>query len=165
MPNCFGYPSIFVDANENLVMADDVTTPLNPPIALIEKEKLKEALLDMNVSQRSRKEEPSTRVVRIWVDCLAWDFLLFFNPRALAIYLEFVHACEATPKRFEECQCENDDVCFHCRTWVPSDGHYRCLRGPINPLEHRTKYLARTIHCILNFLQLWFIPFKSFTKL
>jgi hypothetical protein len=65
VPNCFGYPSIFVDANENLVMADDVTTPLNPPIALIEKEKLKEALLDMNVSQRSRKEEPSTRVVRI----------------------------------------------------------------------------------------------------
>jgi hypothetical protein len=30
------------------------------------------------------------------------------------------------------------------------------LRGPINPLsmEHQVKYLARTIRCILEFLQL-----------
>jgi hypothetical protein len=60
------------------------------------------------------------------------------------------------PERFEECQCENDDVHFHCQIWVPGDGHYRWLRGPINPLsmEHRTEYLARTIRRILNFLQL-----------
>jgi hypothetical protein len=36
MPNCFGYPSIFVNAGENLVMADDVATPSNPLIAPIE---------------------------------------------------------------------------------------------------------------------------------
>jgi hypothetical protein len=36
------------------------------------------------------------------------------------------------------------------------DGHYRWLRGPINPLplEHRAEYLARTIRRILEFLQL-----------
>jgi hypothetical protein len=30
-------PFKFVDAGENLVMADDVATPSNPPIALVEK--------------------------------------------------------------------------------------------------------------------------------
>ncbi len=46
------------------------------------------------------------------------------NPHALTIYLEFVPAHGAAPKRFEECQCEDDDVRFHCRTWVLGDGHY-----------------------------------------
>ncbi len=92
-----------------------------------------------------------TQVVRS-----VWDRRLSPNPCALAIYLEFVPARGAAPERFEECQCEDDDVRFHCRTWVPGDGHYRWLRGPINslPLEHRAEYLARTIHHILNFLQL-----------
>jgi hypothetical protein len=36
VPNYFGYLSIFVDVNENLVMADDIATPLNPSIAPIE---------------------------------------------------------------------------------------------------------------------------------
>jgi hypothetical protein len=78
------------------------------------------------------------------------------NPHALAIYLEFVHARGAVPELFEECQCEDDDVRLHCQTWVPGDGHYRWLQGPINPLplEHRTEYLTRTIHHILEFLQL-----------
>jgi hypothetical protein len=63
----------FVDAGENLVMADDVAMPSNPPVAPIEKEKhedalldetpLDEAPLDINVSQRLREEEPSRRVV------------------------------------------------------------------------------------------------------
>ncbi len=81
---------------------------------------------------------------------------MFPNPHALTIYLEFVHARGAAPKRFENCQCEDDDVRLHCRTWVPGDGHYRWLRGPINPLsmEHRAEYLARTIRRILEFLQL-----------
>ncbi len=47
---------VFVDAGENLVMADDVATPSNPPVSLVEKEKLEEALLDVNVSQRSHKK-------------------------------------------------------------------------------------------------------------
>jgi hypothetical protein len=33
VPNSFNYPSIFVDAGENLVMVDDVATPSNPPFA------------------------------------------------------------------------------------------------------------------------------------
>jgi len=68
----------FVDVGENLVMADDVATPLNPPGSLIEKEELKEASLDVNVSQRSHEEEPSRRVVRIQVNRSAWivDYLL-----------------------------------------------------------------------------------------
>jgi hypothetical protein len=55
---------VFVDVGENLVMANDVTTPSNPPVPLVEKEELKEALLDVNVSQWLREEEPSKRVVR-----------------------------------------------------------------------------------------------------
>jgi len=95
-------------------------------------------------------------VVRTKVARSVWDRRLSPNPRALAIYLEFVPARGVAPKRFEECQCEDDDVRLHCRTWVPGDGHYRWLRGPINPLplEHRADYLARTIRRILNFLQL-----------
>jgi len=116
-------------------MVDDVATPSNPPVA----PELEEAPFDVIVSQRLRKEEPLRRMVRTRVDRSAWDRRLSPNPHALAIYLEFVLAHGTASKRFEECQCEeDDDVCFHCRTWVPSDGHYRWLRGPINPLpmEH-----------------------------
>jgi len=147
---------VFVDACENLVMVDDVATPLNPLGSLVEKEELEEVVLDMNVFQRSREEEPSRRVVRTQVDRSAWDHQLFPNPHALTIYLKFVPAYGAAPKRFEECQCEDDNVCLHYRIWVLGDGHYRWLRGPINPLsmEHGTEYLARTICRILEFLQL-----------
>jgi hypothetical protein len=111
----------------------------------------------VNVFQRSREEEPSRIVVCTWVARSVWDRRLSPNPHALAIYLEFVPTQGAAPKRFEECQYEDDDVRLHCRTWVPGDGHYRWLRGPINPLpmEHRAEYLARTICRILEFLQLW----------
>jgi hypothetical protein len=34
---------VFVDASENLVMADDVVTPSNLGVSLVEKEKLEEA--------------------------------------------------------------------------------------------------------------------------
>jgi hypothetical protein len=147
---------VFIDVGENLIMADDVTTPSNPPVSLVEKEELQEAPLDVNVSQQSREEEPSNKVVRTRIDHSAWDRQLSPNPHASTIYLEFFLACGAAPKRFEKCQCEDDDVCLHCRTWVPGDGHYRWLRGLINPpsMEHRTEYLARTIRRILEFLQL-----------
>ncbi len=87
---------------------------------------------------------------------MTWDHRLFPNPHALTIYLEFVLARGATPERFEECQCEDDDVRLHCRTWVLSDGHYRWLQNSINPLsmEHRTEYVARTIRLILDVLEL-----------
>jgi hypothetical protein len=64
---------VFVDANENLVMADDVATPSNLLVSLVEKEELEEAPLNVNVSQRLPKEEPSRRMVCTRVDCLAWD--------------------------------------------------------------------------------------------
>jgi hypothetical protein len=54
---------VFVDADENLVMVDDVATPSNPLGSLVEKEELEETPLDMNVFQQLR-EEPSRRVVR-----------------------------------------------------------------------------------------------------
>ncbi len=95
-------------------MADDVVMPLNPLVAPVKQEELEEAPLDVNVSQRPRKEKPSRRVVRTRVDHSAWDRRLSPNPHALAIYLEFVLACGTAPKRFEECQCENDDVRLHC---------------------------------------------------
>jgi hypothetical protein len=116
---------VFVDADENLVMADDVVTPSNPPVSLVEKEELKKAPLDVNVSQWSCEEELSRKVVHTRVDRSAWDRRLSPNSHALVIYLKFVPACRAAPKRFEECQCEDDDVRLQCRTWVPGDGHYR----------------------------------------
>jgi hypothetical protein len=84
-------------------MADDVAMPLNLLVAPIEQEEFEEAPFNVNVSQRSRKEEPSRRVVRTRVDCSAWDRRLSPNPHALAIYLESVPARGATPERFEEC--------------------------------------------------------------
>jgi hypothetical protein len=162
----FLLPSVFIDAGDNLVMADDVTTPSNPPVVTVDKEELQEVTFDrtlfdkvtfeVNVSQQLRKKEPSKRVVRIQVDRSAWDRRLSPNPHALAIYLKFVPARGVAPKRFEECQCEDDDVRLHCRTWVSNDDHYRWVRGPINPvsMEHRTKYLVHTICRILEFLQL-----------
>jgi hypothetical protein len=98
--------------------------------------------------------------VRTRVDRSVWDRRLSPNPHALVIYLEFVLVRGTAQERFEECQCEDDNVRFHSRTWVPGDGHYRWLRGPINPLsmEHRTKYLARTIHHILDFFAIVIYP-------
>ncbi len=57
MPNWFSYLSNFVDAGENLVMANDVATPSNSLVASVEKEELEEVSLDVNVSQRSREEK------------------------------------------------------------------------------------------------------------
>ncbi len=76
---------VFVDVGENLVMVDDVATPLNPLVSLVEKEELEEASLDVNVSQRSREEELSSRVVRTQIDHSAWDRRLSPNPHALII--------------------------------------------------------------------------------
>jgi len=105
---------VFVDAGENLVMADNVAMPSNPLVSLVEKEKLEETPFDVNVSQQSRKEEPSRKVVRTRVDHSAWDRRLSLNPHALAIYLKNFPTCGTTPERFEECQCEDDDVRLHC---------------------------------------------------
>ncbi len=137
-------------------MADDDATPSNPPVAPVQQEELEETPFALNVSQRPHEEEPPRRVVRTRVDRSVWDRRLSPNPHALAIYLECVPARGAAPERFEECQCEDDDVHLHCRTWILGDGHYHWLRGPINPLsmEHRAEYLARTIRRILDFLQL-----------
>ncbi len=135
-------------------MADDDVTPLNPPIAPIEEEGLEEKPFDVNVSQRLCDEKSFEKMVRTQADYLAWDRQLFPNPHALTIYLKFVPAHGVALERFEECQCEYNDVHLNYRTWVPGDGHYHWLRGPINPLsmEHRIEYLARTIRRIMDFL-------------
>jgi hypothetical protein len=84
-------------------MADDVATPSNPPVALVDKEELEEAPLDevaleVNVSQRPREEEPSRQVVRTQIDRSAWDRRLFPNPHALIIYLELFLLVEPCQK-------------------------------------------------------------------
>jgi hypothetical protein len=86
--------------------------------------------------------------------CLAWDHQSSPNPIILRIYLEFVPNNGDASERFEKCQCENNDVYLHYRTWVPSDAHYGWLRGPINPLlmEHQAEYLACINHRLLKFL-------------
>ncbi len=84
-------------------MADDVATPSNPPVAHVQQEELEEVPLDLDVSQRPREEKPPRRVVRTRVARSVWDRRLSPNPHTLAIYLEFVPARGAAPKRFEEC--------------------------------------------------------------
>jgi hypothetical protein len=46
----FGYPSVFVNACEILIMANDVATLSNPLVAPVEQEELEEVLFDVNVS-------------------------------------------------------------------------------------------------------------------
>jgi hypothetical protein len=99
----FGYPSVFVDAGEILIMADDVVTPSNPPVAPVKQEELEEVSLDVNVSQRPHEEERSRQVVRTRIDCSTWDRRLSPNPHALTIYLEFVPVQGTVPKRFLKC--------------------------------------------------------------
>ncbi len=79
-------------------MANDVSTPLNPPGALVEKEELEEALLAMNVFQWSKEEELSRRMVRTQVDRSAWDHQLPPNPHALVIYLNVFLLVQPRPK-------------------------------------------------------------------
>jgi hypothetical protein len=126
---------VFVDANENSIMADDIATLSNHLVVPVKEEELEKKSFDVNVSQRSHEEKSSRKVVHTRIDCLAWDHQLFRNPHVLAIYLKFVHARGVMPERFEKCHCENDNVHFHYRTWIPDDGHYHCLRGQINPLS------------------------------
>jgi len=57
----------FLLMQAQLVMADDDATPSNPLVAPVQQEELEEAPLDLNVSQRSREEEPPRRVVRTQV--------------------------------------------------------------------------------------------------
>jgi hypothetical protein len=78
-------------------MVDDAATPSNPSIAPIEEKELEEALLDVNVSQRSCEEKPFRRMVCTQVDRLAWDHRLSPNPHALTIYLEFVFVHGTAP--------------------------------------------------------------------
>jgi sporulation-control protein spo0M len=58
----------FVDAGEDLVMADDVVMPSNPLVALVENEKLEETSLDVNISQRPHDKESFERMVCTRVD-------------------------------------------------------------------------------------------------
>jgi hypothetical protein len=69
---------------------------------------------------------------------------MFPNLHALEFYLKFVLAHGTTQTRFENYQCEDDDVCVHCQTWILGDDHYNSFKGTINPfpMEHRAKYLA-----------------------
>jgi hypothetical protein len=56
---------VFVDADENSIVADDVITPSNPLVALVEEKELQEASLNVNVSQRLCEKEPFRKVVHI----------------------------------------------------------------------------------------------------
>jgi hypothetical protein len=77
----------------------------------------------MSLNGCAKKNHPK-KWCALQIDRSAWDYRLYLNSHALTIYLEFVLARGVALERFEECQCENDDVCFHYRTWVLGDGHY-----------------------------------------
>jgi hypothetical protein len=55
---------VFVDASENSIMVDDVATPSNLLITLVEREELEKTLFDVNVSQQSCKKESSKKMLR-----------------------------------------------------------------------------------------------------
>ncbi len=77
---------VFVDVGENLVMVDDVVTPLNLVVAPVEEEELEKTSFDVNVSQWSHDEEPFEKVVHIQADHLTWDRQLSSNSHVLVIY-------------------------------------------------------------------------------
>jgi hypothetical protein len=56
---------VFINAGEDLIMADDVVTLLNPPIAPVKKEEFEETSLDVNVPQWSCEEKLFKKVVCI----------------------------------------------------------------------------------------------------
>jgi hypothetical protein len=64
---------VFVDACEDLFMADDVVTPSNPLVVLVEEEKLEETSLDVNISQCSHNEKSFQRMLCTQIIHLAWD--------------------------------------------------------------------------------------------
>jgi hypothetical protein len=64
---------VFVDANEDSVMANNVVTPSNPLVTPVEKEKIEKTSFDVNVSQRSNDENPFQRVMRTRIDRLTWN--------------------------------------------------------------------------------------------
>ncbi len=68
-------------------MVDDATTSSFLPVMPIQDEKLEEAPIDMNVSQRLLKEELIGKVVHIQVVQLVWDHHVSLNLHAFAIYL------------------------------------------------------------------------------
>jgi hypothetical protein len=37
------------------------------------------------------------------------------NPHAFGIYLKLILVLGTTFEKFDECKCENDDVCFFCK--------------------------------------------------
>jgi hypothetical protein len=125
VPHCSGYLLFFIDVGEDSVMADDVVMSSNPLVTLVKEEELEEAPLNMNVFQQLNDEDVFRIVVHTQVHHSALDCQSSPNPHALKIYLEFVPANGVTSKRFEDCQCEDDDVCLHCQTSVPGDSHYR----------------------------------------
>jgi len=98
-------------------MGDDVVMPSNLLVTPIEEEEFEETPFDVNVSQWLHDEKPFKRVVCTRVDRSTWDHRLSPNPHTLAIYLEFVFTRGTMSQRFEKCQCEDDNVRFHYRTW------------------------------------------------
>ncbi len=63
--------------DEDSIMVDDVTMPSNPLIAQVKEEDLEETLINVNVSQRSCKEESSKRMVHTQINHSTWDHQLF----------------------------------------------------------------------------------------
>jgi hypothetical protein len=54
---------VFVDTSENSIIADDVATPSNLPIAPVEEEEFEKTPVDVNVSQEPCKKKSFRKVV------------------------------------------------------------------------------------------------------
>jgi hypothetical protein len=116
-------------------------------------------MLELSLTQLSKHEEKlALKIMRPRVDQsvrLVWDHPpLPPNVSTLTIYLKFGLDFQICLGKFIECLAGNDDVCLFLRTWVPSDGHYRWLKGQVNnlPIKQRINYVVCTICKILDFL-------------
>ncbi len=81
---------------------------------------------------------------------------IFPNSRTLVILLQVDIASNDEPETIYEGYYETEDTSIFTWSSVPGIGHYRQLHSSIHQLPPNSKadYLVRTIHRILDFLQL-----------
>jgi hypothetical protein len=140
-------------------MASCTIASYGPQAAQANEEPPPESSLDLTLTQHPRDEEPKPREVRARLEVeppRAWYYCISPNSHTLVILLQVDLAFGDEPETVCEGCYETEDTSIFAWSSVPGVGHYRWLCGPIRRLPPNSKadYLVRTIHRILNFLQL-----------
>jgi hypothetical protein len=93
-------------------MANGVIISSNHLVALVWNEKFEKTPIDVNVFQWLHEEEIIGKVVHIQMTQSIWDHQMSPTFHALAIYLKLIHTFRNRLEKFDECQCEDDDICL-----------------------------------------------------